>query len=461
MGRWSLIAATCVLAVPVLAAAAPKKKVKITTTPPGATVYLNAPDEMPACEPTPCDFDAPVGDTPLIIQLKGHREIVDTLSVPAKGKTTLAFSWTLERAVGTLMVKGPAGAIVVIDGSDKGKLPLKKPIDVEAGTHEFAVKLDGKVVDERAINVEDGEDQELTSANKVVSKKPDPKDPDDDDKKPDPSDPPPGGGGTPSGGEISKPGPAPKRTLPVISVSVIANIGFRDFSYDEPHSNNLNPETEKGQVLLGPEIELWPGRMAGVGFLKGFSLYGRYGYGVNQQAVKDGNNMDTTAKTRWDSLEVSARQRWTIVDAGAIEIGAGYVRDQYRFDGGGAPKQTDLELLPDADYQSVRIGAKGSLLFGHAELYAAFENRFVMLNGTSEIEKRFSLKHAANGIRPAVGLAANFGGFVMRAEGSLTLYSWTLQSDPMRDKDSTGKAFDAPGGSDSIKQVTFQLGYAY
>src|SRR5262249_8470978 len=61
MGRPVLVAAL-VAASAHVAIAAPKK-VRIETTPAGATVYLNAKEDGIACKPTPCDVEVPSGET--------------------------------------------------------------------------------------------------------------------------------------------------------------------------------------------------------------------------------------------------------------------------------------------------------------------------------------------------------------------------------------------------------------
>ena len=56
------------LVVASAASAAPKKRVKIDSDPQGATVYFNSKEDGPVCQ-TPCETDAPVGDTPISIRL--------------------------------------------------------------------------------------------------------------------------------------------------------------------------------------------------------------------------------------------------------------------------------------------------------------------------------------------------------------------------------------------------------
>ncbi|MBX3155023.1 MAG: PEGA domain-containing protein [Deltaproteobacteria bacterium] len=419
-----------------VAHAGPKQKVQIDTKPTGATVYLNAKEDGPVCKATPCGFDAPVGDTTLIVELAGHKPVIEILSVPARPKAPLKFSFALEVARGTVTLKGPAGATVRVDKVDKGKVPAIVDIDV-GDPHEVEWLVDGKVIDTQAVSVEDGEDVTLEGKAKDVA------DADGDGD---------GDGEDPVKGPAIKKGTSAKERGPLVAVSLAFSVGFRDFTYEEPRSSNLDgTETERGQLLAGPVIEIWPGTLFGVRPLRGVSLYVRYGHGLNQQTVLDNKNNPTTAKTFWRSFEASVRHRWTIGTTGTFEVGAGFVRDQHQFD---SMTQADIDRVPDADYQAIRIGGRGSLLLGAIEPFVTFENRFVM-EGIGQIEDRFSLGASATGLRASLGAVARFGKVSALVEASLTRYSWTFQADPTKDM------FEAPGGVDSIKTVGLQVGYAY
>ncbi len=152
--------------------------------------------------------------------------------------------------------------------------------------------------------------------------------------------------------------------------------------------------------------------------------------------------------TFWQSLEVSLRHRWTIKGQGTIDASAGYVEDRLQFNG----HTSDLNLLPDADYQSVRIGTRGSLLLGNLEPYAAFENRIVISTGT--LGTRYD--HAsANGIHAALGIAYLHGSVSARLEGQLTRYSSTFSNNV------TSTSNQADGSSDLIEVLSLSAGYTY
>src|SRR5690242_3334768 len=72
-----------------IAHAEPKQKVSVDTNPAGATVYLNAKEDGPVCEKTPCSFDAPVGKVTVIVELAGHRAKYEELTVPARPRAAL------------------------------------------------------------------------------------------------------------------------------------------------------------------------------------------------------------------------------------------------------------------------------------------------------------------------------------------------------------------------------------
>ena len=409
------------------ASAGPTRKVTIETTPPGAQVYLNAKEDGPVCTATPCTIDAPIGDTPMIVELENHVSEITQLSVPRRGKVD-AVEITLSPAIGTIYVDGPVGATILIDGVDKGKAPSK--LEIEAGPHMIVLTLRGKQVFSDPVVIANGDETRVSGVAQAGDGGDD------------------GDGELPGGGVTKRTEPPPRRTAPIISAELMMNVGFRRFTYERPLTDNLADSNEAGQVLLGPVIQLWPGTLFGVPALRGLSLVGRAGIGVNSLTVLDANRQPTTASTFWRSYEVSARHRWTFADLLGIELGAGWVRDQYQFSG----QLTDILRVPDADYRALRLGVRASVLLGAAEPYLAAENRIVMSGGT--IEQRFG-SAAASGMLGAAGLALTFGPVQARVEASLCRYTWTFKAD------SSADMFRADGGADTITQLTAALAYAY
>jgi len=210
-------------------------------------------------------------------------------------------------------------------------------------------------------------------------------------------------------------------------------------------TNNLRDESEGGQVMDGPAVELWPGRMAGVHFLRGLSLFRRAQFPIAGQTVE--GSLMGTVKTKWSSFEVSLRQRWVFGSFG-IEASGGYVQDVLTFK---AADSRDLDKMPDANYQSVRLGGKLAYEAGAVEPYVAAENRIVMSGGV--VGQRFD-QSKCSGLRGSVGLGLALGSFTARAEGTLMSYSWQFAYQP-------GAPAQAKSATDSIRLISMTLAYSY
>jgi hypothetical protein len=436
-----LLAAALVLLAAAGEAHAQKREVLIESDPPGADVYLNSKDDGSLCK-TPCTIKAPIGEQIVIVEIANHVSLVESLLVPKRGRTSV-MRFKLQRAVGTIIVKGPEGARIRIGDADKGKAPAK--LEVDAGPQTITLTLNGKQVLQDLIEVEP--DQEVIVRGKDIATAPARPDPPDGD--------PPDGDPPPPDGDITKEAPKPRPPRGAfIAISGLVDVGFRSFTYENPVGDGdpttpdlLANEKERGQVIAGPMIEVWPGTIAGVRALRGLAFLVRYQLPINKQPVTGGGIMGPTT-TFWQSLEISARHRWTF-RKGTIEVGAGFVRDQHQFN----TSDTDLKFVPDADYRMIRIGARASALLGTVEPYLAAENRIVM-SGGDVMENRFTLGANANGLRGALGINAKLGPLQARLEGSFTRYSWNFSAD-------TGDMFQATGAVDSIMMISTGLSYAY
>ncbi|HZJ62762.1 MAG TPA: PEGA domain-containing protein [Kofleriaceae bacterium] len=433
MARALLLAMCALLARPALAAADAKtSKVTIETDPPGAKVYFGLKEDGEICT-TPCTVDAPLGETAIIVEAENRRSVIDSLVVRKRNRPQKVI-YKLELAVGSLVVEGGAGATIKLDDLDRGKAPLR--IDnIQAGGHHVALEKNGKAIYDEIIEIEAGGEATVSAPAAVE---------------------------TPSAGDAAavaatgQPSASGRRGARSVAVSAAVDVGYRHFNYSVPDASMRTPyeqdEQELGQVLVGPILEIWPTTLLGLKFLPGLALYGRFECGVNPQAVPiqrmDGSIKPTTLTTAWQSLEISLHHRWTVADAGTIEVGAGYVDDRYRFN---ASEAADLALVPDAAYKAVRIGGRASLLFGPLEPYIAIEQRIVLRGGA--LENRYKLGTSVYGVRGALGASARLGHFEARLEGALTLYSWTFKPDTTRD------VTNANGGDDVIENVTFALGY--
>lgn len=435
MGRL-LLAGTLVVAAMGVAQAGPTRKVLIESEPPGATVYLNDVDKGPVCEATPCTIDAPIGTSTIILRLDKYEPEIDLLEV-SKGKRPLQQKYTLKGAVGTIVVSGPKGAVIRIDEVDRGRAPAR--IDVSAEAHHVVIVMNKRSLYDDYVEVGTGE--ELVIEPKTASAQLD-DDPrifdDDDDSDGD------GGGGSGSSGITRRTDTSPHTAY--VHAAAAFDVGFRHFTYDQPQTPNLREESEGGQVIGGAALELWPGRLAGLDFLNGLSLFARAQLPVSGQIVVGGDLMGTV-KAKWASYEVSLRQRWMFGDVG-VEVSGGYVQDQFTFD---ATVGIDVDLMPDTRYQAVRLGGKVSYSADHVEPYLTAENRLVFSGGP--VGERFA-DASVSGLRGSAGLLFNFAAFTARVEGTLMSYTWTFTYEP-------GAPYRASGATDSIKLISMALGYAY
>jgi hypothetical protein len=425
------------------------RKVEVKTDPPGAKVYLDDVDAGAVCEATPCTIDAPVGQTPIIIRLDNYDPVIDALDVPRRrSRKPIVVKYTLHSAVGTLVIDSPeaAGATVVVDEEDKGTVPVR--VDVSAEAHHVVVEKDGQKLYDDYITVATGQELPIKPKAPEVADAGGSGDGDGDGDG-DGGD----GGGSGSGGDDgdlgvhTKAPEAPRRR--VIAVGGALDVGFRHFEYTPSSEADLpRREDEGGQVMAGPMIELWPAELFHLHHLRGLSLFGRIEFGLNHQAVVDQMNQPIGPSTFWGSFEASVRYKWVIHDLVGIEANVGYTRDQLQFN---AASTAQLSMLPVADYRSIEVGGRATLVLGGFEPYLSFENRIVLSGG--ELETRF-LTASASGVRGAIGFAARLGPLAARVEGSALQYHWTFTSD------GTSNAM-IDGATDRILMVSVLLGLTY
>jgi PEGA domain len=445
MGR-VLLTGAMIVAYAGIAEAGPTRKVSVETEPPGATVYLNDTESGAVCEATPCSFEAPIGQTPIIVQLKNYGPVVDNLDVPKKGRP-ISVKFTLVMALATLVIETPAakGASIRVDEEDKGKVPAR--IEVSGNdAHHVVVAMGGKTLYDDYVNAGAGDEIAITpkAAGTVVvaTKDPDPIVTDD------------GGGGVGSGNTSAPTDPSIGKTAPerprkrIFKISAVFDFGHRSFTYDKgttPSGNIRN--VDDTMSMGGLELELWP--LANASHLGGLSLLAHYARTIIPQPVSGGS----TAKSAWDSLEVSLRHRWTPGDTLALEVGGGFVRDKFGFDG----DPGDVANTPDITYGALRIGGRIALRLGIFEPYVGAENRIVVSRG--DFGDRFMQgtnrsASAASGYRAALGATAQLGPLDARVEGSIMRYSWTFAYDP-------GSTYRADAGTDAVEIITATLGIAY
>ncbi|HEY6174005.1 MAG TPA: PEGA domain-containing protein, partial [Kofleriaceae bacterium] len=131
-------------------------KVTIETDPPGAKVYFNLKEDGEVCT-TPCTVDAPIGETPIIVEAENRRSIIENLVVPRKTARPLRVSYKLRPALGSIVVEGGDGAAILIDEQSQGFAPRRFD-DVVAGAHHVVLEKNGKKLYDGFVEVEiDGE----------------------------------------------------------------------------------------------------------------------------------------------------------------------------------------------------------------------------------------------------------------------------------------------------------------
>ena len=438
-GAPRLVVCALVGALPATALAGATAKVTIESEPPNAKVYLDAIEDGVKCEPTPCSFDAPLGQSSAIVVLEGYEPEIVQLDVKRRGKLT--YKSRLKRAMGSLRIDGARGVAIEVkdagDGSVKGTGNVPHTFDLPAGQYTVVFSQNGKAFDTEPADIEKDQEFQLTAKPPITASKPEKT------EDPDPGEDDLGDGG----GKkivITKPAQPKQPRTRIFSLGALFDVGARKFSYSG--GNGQYPDFPYTAThMAGAELSLWPLALFGSRALPGLSLYARAEVSVIVAPVSGDMVMDTN--TQWRSFEVSARYRHVFGKV-PVEVSGGYVRDQLQFTG----SQTDI--LPDIDYSVVRIGAKVGYLAGAMEPYAAIEGRFV-LSGGDGFTSRFDGGASGEGVHGAAGLALRLGGFVARAEAAVTDYSWNFNYS------SASMVARPTGGEDLITQFVIVAGFQY
>ncbi|HTR49345.1 MAG TPA: PEGA domain-containing protein [Kofleriaceae bacterium] len=447
MGRVAPLAVALVAVTSGAAWASPTHRVRIETTPEGAHVYLGDVESGAKCETTPCEFDAPVGDDSIILQLDKYQSRIEEITVKAaRDKKAQVFQYKLDPAVATIVIedKRAAGASIQIEGHEKAKVPAR--VEVDAGGHQVTVKLGNKVLYEDFVDVDAGSEKviELPAGalgKDVVAAGGDGDGDNGDGDKGD-------GDKGDGGGSITKGTEPSQERARFISAALVVDVGWRRFHYESPPSGTPPQEAEDGQVIGGPAVEIWPAELLHAQHLRGLSLYGRAEFGINQLNVllNTGTPMmpvyTTVGQTSWQSYEGSVRQRWTL-DSFAIEASAGYAQDIIAYS---APTRT----LPSADYGALRAGGRAFLITGGFAPYVSGEARIVLAGGGT---LGMPAQASATGIRGAAGFEYVFGPLYTRAEAEYLHYEWTYPT--------SANPTGASGASDKIFGFSVSAGYQY
>ncbi|MCE9576788.1 MAG: PEGA domain-containing protein [Deltaproteobacteria bacterium] len=405
-----------------VAAAAPKRKVKIESDPPGATVYVG--DKAKGARgTTPVQLDLPVGEVTLILELDGYVTATESVTVEkAKGRrpTPQRVAIPLDKAVGVVRLRGmPEGATVTVDGNEVSFLDNR--VELEPGAHELVVTAADKRRFDQWIEVSIGEDTvvKVNFEEPVVVVKP------------------------------AKPHPHKRGGRPWYgTVAAGYEIGWRKFRYDSPQTTNLRPFDARGVGLLALSAELHPWRASP-------SAHGLWplsivvGYGLGLPVVATSPTGDT-ADTYWRTTEAGLRWRWNVTHTAALDFEAGWARLLYAFRGadGGL-----VDEIPDVDYETVRAALRAMIHAGPARVWVGVENRIVISGGV--VQDRFTgAKAQGLGARLGGELPVAKGKVVLRLDGTFERYGWTFQS-------KAGDTFNAAGATDLVWGLTGSIGVAY
>lgn len=445
MRRASVASCVLVLASGVAGAGGNTRKVEVTSEPDGATVYLNDVDSGTVCNATPCQIEAPIGQSiTVILQKDGYTPDFVTYTAAKRGKLKPIKS-VLTAAIGTIVLTdaGFKGGKILVDDVEKGNAPQK--VDVPAGPHRVVVVIKGRAVADDIVDVEAGSEKEVhgttpTTVAEVAA----------------------GGGGGGGGGSEdlgvdagSEPVKVVKESEPSgprrrwIEVGGDLDVGFRQFSYD--HAQNLSAtESEAGQAMAGPSLELWPIELAGGSHFRGLSIFGKVLFGLNHQPVLDSNGMAAGPTTFWGNIEVDVRHRWLVGEGSAITIEGGFVRDQLEFN---APSATQKKQVPGADYRSVKLGVRAATTLGALEPFVAIEGRIVQSGG--DLATHFASADIT-GAHAAAGATIHAGPVFLRAQAAITYYGWTFTNDTQDPMAPT-----AEGATDLVEVLSFVIGLAH
>lgn len=415
------------LAIAAPAWAQKTRPVQVSSVPEGATVWLGDKEGEPLGT-TPFEAELAPGEYTTIFELPGHVPVFETLIVDAikdrkKSRVPVTLKVALVPAISKLTVKGdaPEGAKVHIDGKERGSLPLT--IEVEPGAHQVEVIVDGRQPYEQWVELEGGQEHEVTVSLEALA----------------PVEPP----------KVKKPtGPRP----PLAIARAGVDIGWRRFRYEDPGDAMFTaPFDANGRVMGRFEAEVAPWRLSPkVHRLWPLSLILGLGFSPQDTAVRGSESANFNHRL----FEAGLRYRVRINPMAGLAFDAGWTRMLYTFAG-------DLAYaLPDVDYNVVRIGVRGEGKFGILRPWLGLENRLVA--GGGDLDDRFKSADA-NGFGLTLGVLARFLDQDRVEVGlgyDLVRFGWAFAPvdnpppPPM-------PSYIATGGTDTYHTVRFWVGGAY
>lgn len=401
---------------------AQKRPVKIGSVPDGAEVYIGD-KESPPIGTTPLETELAPGEYTMIFELDGHVPVFETLIVDEikdkkKARIAVTMKVALVPAVSTLSVVGdaPAGAKVLVDGKDRGGLPLKVALD--PGAHQVQVLVEGREPYEEWIELEGGQEHEVTVSLEAMAPVA------------------PRGPRRPSG---------PRG--PVAIARAGAEVSWRRFRYQgAPDEINTAPFDADARIMGTFQAEIAPWRLAPeVWRLWPLTLILGAGFSTQDTVERPGGE---AANFNHRMFEAGLRYRARLNDRFGLGIDFGWTRLLYTFRG-------DLAYaMPDVDYNMVRLGPRLEAKLAPALVWAGIEARLVA--GGGDLDGRFKTADADGVGLTAGGLTRLAGGRVeVGAAYELTRIGWSFEPvDAM-------PMYEATGGTDVFHGVRLWVGGAY
>ncbi len=397
------------------------RPVQIGSVPEGADVYLGNKEGEPLGT-TPLETELAPGEYTVIFELGGHVPRFETLIVDAikdkkKARIPVTMKISLVPAVSTLKVIGeaPANSRVLVDGKDRGKLPLT--VEVEPGAHEVRVIVPGRVPFEQWIELEGGQEHEVTVSLDALA-------------------------------PVEPPRPtAPKGPRGAVAVARLgADVSWRRFRYDNPGDEMFTaPFDANGRVMGRFEAELAPWRLKPkVWRLWPLTVIVGLGFSPQDTAARGSESANFNHRL----FEAGLRYRLKLDSRFGLGFDVGWTRLLYSFAG-------DLAYaLPDVDYNVVRLGVRGEGTFGILRPWVGIENRLVA--GGGDLDSRFKSGDAD-------GFGLNLGVLARLVDDKLEFglgydlvrFGWAFE--PV----DTNPMYVASGASDTFHSIRFWVGGAY
>lgn len=420
-----LLVILLVLTAAVSSAAAQSRSVRVVSQPSGAMVYVGDKDKG-SVGVTPVMIKLPPGEHGLIIELAGYTRVVQNVVVPKGKGPAIDVQVTLTTSIGALTITGDRalGAVVTIDDTERGKVPLR--VELEAGTHHVRVASEPPFED--FVEIVAGEDHTVVA-----------------DPPPPPVAPPP------------PPPPPVPRGKPLVTGSVGFELGWRTFDYEGPDAPTTRTFHSGAVSAVRIDLELAPWRLAPAA-RKIWPLTLVFGGAFAPVADLAVEGETAPAELYWRTMDLGLRYRLALM-RGRLAIGfeAGWTRNLYQFR---VPTDNTVEdLLPDVDYQIIRFGARAEGRRGPLTGWLGLDNRVVVSAGVVADRYRTA---AVDGFGLRLGGRARFLGERLEAglELGLERYGWEFKPFPPPNMN-VGPKHPATGGTDAFTSLRFWVGGSY